>query len=121
MSGPVLLAVAGAGGVGALARFWLDGTVSARVGRALPFGTLAVNLTGALLLGVLSGLALAPDLARIVSTGLVGAYTTFSTWAFESHRLGEDGQGRWALANVVVSVIAGVILAELGRRIGTGL
>jgi CrcB protein len=115
---PLLLAVGLIGGLGAVGRFLLDGAVSRRVGRAFPFGTLAVNLSGALLLGVIVGAALDGDAERILGTGLCGGYTTFSTWAFESHRLGEDGQlGRGAL-NFAVSLALGIGAALVGRQIG---
>ena len=109
------------GGLGAIARFLLDGDVTRRLGRAFPFGTLAVNLTGSFVLGLLVGAALGDDAFRVAGTGLVGAFTTFSTWALESHRLGEDGElGRGAL-NFGVSLILGVALAALGRTAGGAL
>jgi fluoride exporter len=91
----VVLVVGLVGGIGAIGRFLLDGAVAARVGRRFPFGTLAVNLSGSLLLGVLVGAAVRGDAYEVIGTGLLGAYTTFSTWAFESHRLGEDGSSGW--------------------------
>ena len=118
MSLPVLLAVGVVGGLGAIARFELDGAVGARLGRDLPFGTLVVNVTGALALGVLSGVALTGDAYRIAGTGFVGAFTTFSTWMFESHRLGEDGRLPAGALNIVVSLALGLGAAWLGRRIG---
>lgn len=118
MSVSILLATGVFGGVGAIARFLLDGAVAARAGREFPHGTLAVNLTGAFLLGVLVGAAVGDNVYRAVGIGLIGAYTTFSTWAFESHRLGEDGRLRVGIANFVVSLVLGVALAWLGRRLG---
>jgi CrcB protein len=109
------------GGLGAIGRFLLDGAVASRLGRAFPFGTLAVNLSGALLLGVLHGAAVGGDSLRLAGTGLIGAFTTFSTWMFESHRLGEDGRLRTGLADVVVSLILGLGCAWVGQQIGTGL
>ena len=64
------------GGVGAVLRFFVDRTVSGRVAGSFPYGTLAVNLSGALLLGLLSGLALSPHLALLAGTAFVGSYTT---------------------------------------------
>jgi CrcB protein len=107
-----------AGGVGALARFGLDALVSERVGKDYPLGTLAVNASGAALLGLVTGLALHGDALLIAGTGALGSYTTFSTWLFETHRLGEDGELRAAALNVVVSLAVGLGAVALGRAIG---
>jgi CrcB protein len=118
MSVGVLLAVGTIGGVGAIGRFLLDGAVSARVASSLPVGTFVVNVVGSFILGLFVGLALEGDGYRILGTGLIGAFTTFSTWALESHRLGEDGELRLGAANFVVSLILGVTAAWLGRELG---
>lgn len=106
------------GGVGALVRFLLDGTVSRRTSVRLPVGTLSVNLLGALLLGLLTGLAVPHGVALTVGTGLLGAFTTFSTWVLETQRLAEERQLRTATANLVVSVLAGASVAALGLWVG---
>jgi CrcB protein len=121
MSAPVLLAVGLAGGLGAIARFLLDGGVGRRLGREWPFGTLAVNLSGAFVLGVLAGAALPAGAYRIAGAGFVGAYTTFSTWMLETHRLAEDGRLRAAGLNIAVSLALGLPIAWLGRELGTAL
>jgi CrcB protein len=117
----VLIGVGLAGGLGALARFSLDGAVATRAGRDFPFGTLAVNITGAFVLGVLVGSTIDANGFRLAGTGFIGAYTTFSTWAFESHRLGEDGQLRLGGVNFGVSLVLGVLAAWLGRHLGASL
>jgi fluoride exporter len=117
----VLLGVGLLGGLGAVARLLLDGLVASRARRELPLGTLAVNLTGAFALGVLVGAVTAPDALRLVGTGFVGAYTTFSTWVFESHRLAEEGRARPALLNLVGSLVLGVLVAWAGRSLGAAL
>jgi fluoride exporter len=117
----VLLAVGVVGGLGAIARFLLDGAVGARLGRDLPFGTLAVNVSGAFALGILAGVALTGDAYRIAGTGFLGAFTTFSTWMFESHRLGEDGRLRDGALNIAVSLALGLAAAWLGRHVGTAM
>lgn len=121
MSVPVLIGLGLLGGVGAIARFVLDGQVSDRAGRDFPYGTLAVNLSGSFLLGLCVGAALGHDAYSLAGTGLIGAFTTFSTWTFESHRLGEDGRLAAGLINFAVSLVLGVALAWLGRRCGAML
>jgi CrcB protein len=111
----VLVGVALLGGLGAVARFVLDGAVSYA---SFPLGTLAVNLTGAFALGLLFGATTNEDALRLAGAGFIGAYTTFSTWMLETHRLGEDGGGRRGLANVGVSLVLGVLCAWLGRALG---
>jgi CrcB protein len=117
----VVIAVGLVGGIGATGRFLLDSVVSARVGRSFPWGTLAVNLTGAFALGALAGATLSENAYRIAGVGLLGAYTTFSTWMLESHRLAEDGRLRLGVVNLLASLVAGVAVAWLGRRIGGAL
>jgi fluoride exporter len=121
VSAPVLLGIAVLGGAGAVGRFLLDGAVAARVGRTFPWGTLAVNLSGAFVLGLITGAALSEDGLRLLGTGLIGAYTTFSTWMFETHRAAEDGRSRGALANLAVSLVLGLAVAWAGRRVGLSL
>lgn len=106
-----------AGGVGSVLRFVVDGAVARRVARPFPVGTLTVNLTGAVLLGLLSGLALSRHAALLADTAFIGAYTTFSTWMLETQRLGEERQLHYALANIVVSVVLGIAATLLGQSI----
>jgi CrcB protein len=110
--------VASLGGLGAVSRFLVDRAVSRRVARAFPFGTMAVNLSGAVLLGFLAGLVLPSHLALLIGTGFVGSYTTFSTWMLETQRLGEERQAVAATANIVVSLVLGVLAAWAGMSIG---
>jgi fluoride exporter len=121
MSVLVVLGVGILGGAGAIARFLLGGAVAGRLGRAFPYGTLAVNVLGSFVLGVLVGAALSGDAYRLVGSGLIGAFTTFSTWALESHRLGEDGRLRLGVLNFAVSLVLGVAAVWAGRRLGLAL
>jgi fluoride exporter len=109
------------GSLGSLARFLLDRTVSSRHSSSFPFGTLAVNASGALILGLLTGLALSGETLLLAGTATIGSYTTFSTWMLETHRLGEDGQFLQGALNVLVSVIVGFGAAVLGKSIGAAL
>ncbi|MDA8068234.1 MAG: fluoride efflux transporter CrcB [Actinomycetota bacterium] len=115
------LAVAAVGGGGAISRFVADALVSGRVGHDFPVGTLAINLTGALVLGLLTGLGARGDLLLLAGTAAIGSYTTFSTWMLESHRLAEDGEARPALLNILVSLLAGFGAAFIGYTIGAQL
>jgi CrcB protein len=118
MSAGLWIGVALLGGVGALGRFLLDTLISSHTSKDFPYGTLAVNATGALLLGLITGLALPADALLLAGSATLGAYTTFSTWMLETHRLAEDGEIRLAAANVLISLIVGVGAAALGRAIG---
>jgi fluoride exporter len=118
MSALMVVAIGLVGGVGAVARFVLDGAVARRAGRDFPYGTLAVNVLGSLVLGVVVGAAVRGDAYDVVATGLLGSFTTFSTWALETHRLGEDGQLRLGALNVIVSLVLGIGAAWGGRHLG---
>ena len=109
------------GGVGAVLRFVVDRAVARRLSGPFPFGTLAVNVSGATLLGFLGGLALSHWLALLAGTAFVGSYTTFSTWMLETQRLTEERQLRPAIMNIVVSVAFGLLAAWLGQQIGARL
>jgi fluoride exporter len=115
------LGVAALGGLGATLRFLLDGAIGARLSGDFPAGTLAVNLSGSLLLGLLSGLALSGDALLLAGGALLGSYTTFSTWMIESHRLTEDADLAGAALNLLASLALGIGAAALGHAIGARL
>jgi fluoride exporter len=117
MSALTWAGVALLGGAGAVARFVVDGAVAGRVDRELPVGTLAVNVSGAFLLGLVAGLALAGDTLLLVGTATLGSYTTFSTWMLETQRLVEDGEARPAAVNIVLSLAAGIAAVAIGRAL----
>ena len=112
----VLLMVAAA--VGAPLRYVVDQAVQHRWPGAFPGGTLTVNLSGSFLLGLLTGLAahhgLAPAVVTVLGTGLLGAYTTFSTFSYETVRLLEDGAVAEAALNVAGSLALGLAAAAAG-------
>ena len=109
------------GGAGSVLRFYVDGIVASSSGKDFPYGTLAVNLSGAVILGLITGLALTGSAALLAGTAAVGSYTTFSTWMLETQRLTEARQHRKAALNIIVSLVLGVAAAELGRLIGAHL
>lgn len=121
MSVLVVFGVGILGGIGAVARFVLDGAVARRLVGTFPYGTLIVNLLGSFVLGVCVGAALSGDAYRVVGAGLLGSFTTFSTWALESHRLAEDGQLRLGVLNFAASLALGIGAAWAGRHLGMAL
>ena len=119
MSWAVWVGVAVLGGCGALARFGLTLLVADRLHPHLPLGTMAVNVSGAFLLGLLVGTGLDGDARLVLGAGALGSYTTFSTWMLETQRVGEAGKRRMAVINVVLSVALGLAAVALGRWIGS--
>jgi fluoride exporter len=109
------------GGCGALARFGLTLLVAERLHPHLPLGTLAVNLSGAFLLGLLAGGAVDGDARLLLGAGALGSYTTFSTWMLETQRIDEAGRRRNAVLNVALSIVVGLAAAALGRVLGQQL
>ena len=106
------------GAIGAWARFAVGGAVTARRPSAFPYGTFVVNLTGGFALGLLVGLSVVGDALLVLGTGLLGGYTTFSTWMVEAQRLGEDGDFARMLAYLLGSMAAGVAATGLGWLAG---
>lgn len=115
------LAVAVVGGIGAVARFLVDGWVGSRFDGELPLGTFAINVSGAFLLGLLDGLALSGNAMLVAGTAAIGAYTTFSTWMFETQRLSEDGEFAVAALNIGASIVAGFAAVVVGHLVGRHL
>jgi fluoride exporter len=113
--------VAVVGGLGAVARFVVEGWVGSRVSSKLPVGIFVVNVSGAFVLGLLDGLALNGNAMIIAGTAAIGAYTTFSTWMLNTHRLAEEGQYLAAALNIVLSASIGFVAVALGYLIGKHL
>jgi CrcB protein len=110
------------GGLGSVLRFLVDGAVSSRLERRdFPFGTLVVNISGAAILGLLTGLVLGDTAALLAGTAAVGSYTTFSTWMLETQRLAEEREVRSAAINVIASLALGIAAAAVGKAIGARL
>jgi fluoride exporter len=113
------------GAIGAPARYLLDGIVADRARGVFPWGTFVINVSGALVLGVVTGLGLYHGLGGLpkvaIGTGFCGAYTTFSTFSYETVRLLEDGSVRLAAGNAIGSVVAGLAAAALGLGLTAAL
>ncbi|MDQ3714908.1 MAG: fluoride efflux transporter CrcB [Actinomycetota bacterium] len=114
----VLLLVALGSGLGAPARYLLHRFIQRRHQRVLPWGTLAVNISGSLLLGLLLGSAarwgLDQRVLAAVGTGFLGSYTTFSTFTWETVRLVENRAYLAAMGNVALSLVSGLAAVAAG-------
>lgn len=113
----MILAVVLGAAIGAPLRFLVDRAVSARHGSLFPWGTLTVNVAGSALLGFLAALPAGEGLMALAGTGFCGALTTYSTLGYETFVLVEQGARRQAVANAVVSVLAGLGAAYLGMTL----
>lgn len=121
-----MLAIAAGGAVGALMRYWVSISVYALVGRDFPYGTLVVNVMGSLAMGLLFVLLIERmDVSSIwraaLLVGLLGAFTTFSTFSIETLNLVEEGAYTRALMNVVLSVVLCIAAAWVGVKLGRQL
>ena len=119
----VFLVFIGAG-FGGVLRFVLGSMVYSYTGRYFPYGTLAINLTGCFLIGLMYITItqkfpnLSTYLSALIIVGILGGYTTFSSFSLETLRLIQDGKPLYALINIFVSVILGLILTYLGIKVG---
>ncbi|MXP20729.1 fluoride efflux transporter CrcB [Gordonia sp. HNM0687] len=114
----IVLAVMAAGALGAGARFVLDGVIKSRRSTTLPWATLAINISGSFLLGLIAGAVmfgtLDADIQTVVGTGFCGGYTTFSTASFETVRLAEQRRSVVAVANALASVLGSAVACASG-------
>ncbi len=121
-----LIAIAAGGAAGALFRFWVSSGVYSLLGRSFPFGTLAVNVLGSLVMGflyvlLLDRMTVAPEIRALLLVGFLGAFTTFSTFSIETLNLIEQADFMKAGLNMLVSVIACVSACWFGVLLGRQL
>ena len=118
-----LLYLALAGACGTLARYWLGGLISRNVSTNFPLGTAIINIAGCLAFGLLwaiieSRLSISGQLRTVIFVGFFGAFTTFSSFAFETAQLLDESQWLWASANIVLQNVLGLIAMIGGLAIG---
>ncbi len=118
----VWLVVLVGGGIGALARYWLGGWVQNAAGADFPWGTLAINVSGSLLLALiyalLEGSRARPEWRAFLGIGFCGGYTTFSTFSYEAFRLLQDGQWNRAAAYMLGSLVLALAGTFVGFYLG---
>jgi CrcB protein len=107
--------------IGALARFVIGGAVQRRVRWPFPVGILAVNTSGSFALGVLAGGGVSGWPLRLAGAALLGSYTTFSTWMFDSQQMAASRDLRRALLNIAGSIVLGLAAVALGWFVGRTL
>ncbi|HUP90360.1 MAG TPA: fluoride efflux transporter CrcB [Longimicrobiales bacterium] len=117
----IVLLIALGGAAGALARYGVANWAFNIWGPSFPAGTLIINITGSLVLGVIMQLAetssVSPELRAALAIGFCGAFTTFSTFSYESLRLMQDGKWLYAAANVLGSVLLGLAAVIAGFQL----
>jgi len=121
----MLLCIAGGGAAGALLRYAAAGLVQRAASGTFPWGTLSVNLAGCLMLGALwamfEALSVSPNVRALLGVGLLGAFTTFSTFSIESLNLLRDREYLLAGANVLGSCAGGLLLVWVGMLAGRAI
>jgi fluoride exporter len=119
----LVLLIAGAGALGSLSRYALSGAVYAALGQNFAYGTLVVNVVGSFLLGLLMQIGLStdmisPHLRTTVAIGFIGAFTTFSTFTYETVQYIQEGTWSTALLNIAMSLILGIAAVFAGIYTG---
>jgi CrcB protein len=122
-----ILAVAAGGALGAVTRYLASGWVARSAQSVFPFGTLAVNVTGALVLGAIMGSAasgrflLSPTTRTFLTIGILGGYTTFSTFSYETIEALRVGDLRVAFGNLAATLLLGLSACWIGLKLGERL
>lgn len=111
------------GALGAVSRYGIALWVGQRWGRSFPLGTFVINVSGSFLIGLLMTLlaerfSVNPQWRLLLVVGFLGAYTTFSTFEYETGALLKDGEWAFAMLNVILSVVVGFIALKLGEMLG---
>jgi CrcB protein len=122
----VLVAIGGA--LGSVARFWCSGLVARLAGETFPWGTMAVNVVGSLIIGFAAALSapegrflVPPEARTFVMVGFCGGYTTFSSFSLQTFALMQEGEFLWAAGNIVLSVLLCLVGVWLGYLAGASL
>ena len=122
------LLIAVGGGIGSAARYWVSGWVAQRFGETFPFGTLVVNVSGSLIIGFFAALTavegrflVPPAFRQFVMLGILGGYTTFSSFSLQTLNLARDGEWLGAGANAVLSLVTCLVAVWLGHALAMAI
>jgi len=112
-----------AGALGTLARYWLSGVAQRQTTTQFPLGTAAVNIVGCLLFGLFwaileSRLSISGQARMIIFLGFFGAFTTFSSFVFETSQLLDESQWLWAAGNILLQNVIGIAAIIIGLAVG---
>ncbi len=119
--------VIGVGGfLGSIARYWVGNYIGGRFGMRFPFGTVAINISGSFLIGLIVALIAhrahwSANWSYLIPIGFIGAYTTFSTFELETLRTFQEGEVLLAFLNVILSVVLGFVAVWLGMITGRSM
>jgi fluoride exporter len=108
-----------AGGAGTGARYLLGGFIQRTMGASFPYGTITINASGSFLISIIMYLgldkqAIGPDLRVVLTTGVMGGFTTYSTFNYETLRLAQNGTYALAALNIAVTVVVCLVMGGLG-------
>lgn len=115
----ILVGVGGAGG--SLARFYIGKYISEKSAKQIPIGTFVVNITGAILMGIVISSVETQSVQLLIADGFLGAYTTFSTFSYEGYMMFDEGDKLNSIYYLVFSVLIGVVGFFVGSVIGSFL
>jgi CrcB protein len=117
-----LLWVGLGGALGSMARYWLSGVVAQRCGETFPWGTMVVNVSGCFVVGLFVSLTgtdgrwmVNPTARQFVVVGILGGYTTFSSFSLQTLNLAREGEWLWAGANIMLSVVLCLLAVFIGH------
>jgi CrcB protein len=125
MSSAIAVWVALGSALGGVARYWCSGLVARAVGETFPWGTLIVNIVGSFLIGLIAAISgtdgrfiIPPEARQFMMVGILGGFTTFSSFSLQTLTLARDGEWLLAGANIVGSVVLCLIAVWAGHMLG---
>lgn len=114
--------------IGGMGRYWLSGWVARSFGETFPFGTLLINISGSFLIGLLGGVTgpegrflISAEARQFVLVGVLGGYTTFSSFSYQTLNLARDSEWLYAIGNILLSVALSLLAVWIGHALGQNI